>query len=280
MSRLEKLPPEIRSMIYFLVLISPTGYIEPISRNHAYYLRLPGSTSRSGPHWYLAATSPSQHTTLDEKLSQRRTQLARGDRDPPEISPHISTSLLRTNKNIYQEMFPVFWEKNTFIFGNMDGIKQFQRGVGHMAFGNIKSINITIHHRIMGFEDVLTSLVNLKKASNSNSNEKKVFKCEMKKLEIGLSKGVLKWMLDQKDAFNSPLSWVEREELYRGSLERLESAVKKCREVGIEGDALVVLGDMRGEQIMRYKDMISDLEEVFGANLKFDEPTGGREADR
>ncbi|CZR63889.1 uncharacterized protein PAC_13786 [Phialocephala subalpina] len=263
MSRLEKLPSELRNMIYFHVLVSPTGYIEPISRNHAYYLRLPGSISHTGPFWYLNVTEPSSHLPLDENFVRRRRQLSNGEKDAPEYSSSISTSLLRTNKNIYQETFSIFWENNTFLFSQV-GMKQFRHGAGHMPFGNIRSMNIVIHHSLAGLDNLLAPLIKFKKTSNSNLDESKVFKCELRKLELSLTNLMLQRMIEWKEGYNN-----QRVGHYRGSIELLEDVKNKCEEVEIEPGLLVLFGDIGSEEMKLYGAMMYDLHEVFRENGRY-----------
>ena len=91
-------------MIFKPLLISTTGYLEPVSRAEAFYRKWAGSSSHSGPIFYLAIRTLAE---AFDPLSFRQFE---------KVPRFVSISLLRVCRSIYQETNALFWKSNTFVF--------------------------------------------------------------------------------------------------------------------------------------------------------------------
>ena len=95
-------PRELRNIIYSYILLSHTGYIQPVSRNAAYHYGFPQSISPSGPRFYL---------TIQHARDSCQSDLQSGHE-----TPYFSLSLLRTCRAVHRETKPMFWQNNIFYF--------------------------------------------------------------------------------------------------------------------------------------------------------------------
>jgi hypothetical protein len=127
MARLLDLPLEIRAMIFKPLLVSPTGYLVPVSRSEAYFRKWPGSLSPSGPIFYLATRS------LEEAYNTLSPQKIENELD------FVSPSLLRVCQAIYQETSGLFWKSNTFVFYSPSSLQTIFKRMGKFATRRIVS---------------------------------------------------------------------------------------------------------------------------------------------
>ncbi|KAH8601661.1 hypothetical protein B0O99DRAFT_713669 [Bisporella sp. PMI_857] len=123
-ARLLDLPPEIRNMIWKLVILSPTGSVAPITRQDAYYRKFADSRSYS-PHTYLTISSGSDTLNV------------------PGRNDYITLSLIRTCRQSYHEASFVFWSQTTICMylSNLSGMR---RHLGPMPMALIRSFHLVI----------------------------------------------------------------------------------------------------------------------------------------
>lgn len=130
MAQFLDLPPEIREMIFKLLVIPPTGCIEPVSRYEGYRRKFPGSRSRIGPPLYLTV-----NTLLEASDPLGRTCST----TMPEL---VSISFMRACRITYYEAQAMFWNSSTFIFSSLSVMRTVLKCMGRIAAGRIKSIRL------------------------------------------------------------------------------------------------------------------------------------------
>ncbi|KAF8862537.1 hypothetical protein BDZ45DRAFT_723078 [Acephala macrosclerotiorum] len=250
MSPLEKLPPEIREMIWNNCLLSPTGYLELIDPNPTYRtdsfsdflvmfsqspvipidkLDPPFPASRrkkkdKQSKWHLKISTPASVSSPSDRpfLIQLDDLDLTSDR-------YITTSLLRVNKMVHAEAELIFWGKNTFLFSDAQKVQDFRNKAGYVAFGRMISINIVMNLRSFRDKDfpsetLLKSLADWNEATNSISNS------SVKKFKLSMSK----YLLDMIWEWRFGLSWMQNAEEYRKVIGGLREG-KLLDEKGIEG---------------------------------------------
>jgi hypothetical protein len=118
------LPRELRDIIYAQVLVSPTGFLCPS-------IVAKGDPQSSRPvHFILIVSEPS--TMIFAK-------------DPPSVEDGIvSLSLIRTNRQIYQETSGLFWARNTFNFRSVFSIPEILKEMGQLVTQKITSVSIDL----------------------------------------------------------------------------------------------------------------------------------------
>ncbi|TAQ87134.1 hypothetical protein B7494_g4527 [Chlorociboria aeruginascens] len=122
------LPFELRDQIYKLVLVSPSSRIIPIlSRSSS--SSSPSSSPTTPPHYHLRCLPPSNSLSTPTPFSK-----------DPTTTLAISPSLLRTNRQIYQEAKPLFWEHNTFYFRSPASLRAVLKHIGQIASRLLVSI--------------------------------------------------------------------------------------------------------------------------------------------
>jgi hypothetical protein len=129
MATLLTIPREIRDEIWKLCIVSQTGFMAPLSRNTAFYRRLPRSTSSSGPHYYLVVANPNADTY---------------NMCPPYENGFIILSLPRTCRQIYNETSHLFWTSNIFIFREPHNLICTFKGMGQTPSRCITSIRLSL----------------------------------------------------------------------------------------------------------------------------------------
>jgi hypothetical protein len=116
------LPRELRDFIYFQVLVSPTGYVEPV---------LVYQTKKSpSPRFALYRAFPIQSPLLDA--------------EPGPQNDVLSLSLMRTCRQIYHETQSLFWKHNTFQFSTPHLLTQTLKSMGQIPSRKITSISLTL----------------------------------------------------------------------------------------------------------------------------------------
>jgi hypothetical protein len=130
MAQFLDLPPEIREMIFKLLVIPPTGCIEPVSGYEGYRRKFPGSRSRIGPPLYLTV-----NTLLEASDPLGRTRST----PMPEL---VSISFMRACRITYYEAQAMFWNSSTFIFSSLCVMRTVLKCMGKIAAGRIKSIRL------------------------------------------------------------------------------------------------------------------------------------------
>ena len=101
------LPREIRDIIYEHVLVSPTGYIQPILTTKKSLT----ATPQFALYIVLPPQDPSNQRTL---IQYSMPELA----DVSSASSYLSLSLPRVSRQIHGETTSLFWRKNTFTFSS------------------------------------------------------------------------------------------------------------------------------------------------------------------
>ncbi|KUJ14412.1 uncharacterized protein LY89DRAFT_736451 [Mollisia scopiformis] len=232
MSRLEKLPAELRHQIFSYCVVSPTGYLEPIDLRG---LRCPKDTSLSGTYsFYLACNTPLDR---DSMYKWSITGL-----DNPRLRNKISTSLLRTNKQIHAEASSIFWNSNTIFFFDIEEMVEFETKAGSVPFRNIVTMCVGLNERAESLEWQQIEGI-LQQLSKSRSTSDATSKSSLKKLELAISKRMInfisKWSLSEninhankgmiKDAI---IAWYLLKTLERGK--ELGSGIERCVVLGKE----------------------------------------------
>ncbi|KAL3426907.1 hypothetical protein PVAG01_00417 [Phlyctema vagabunda] len=119
------LPRELRDAIYDHVLVSQTGFIKPIEVSHL--------GRRSGASLPLTPNTPLRYV-LHAVHSQDNWK------DKP--WGIITISLLRTNRQIYDEARDIFWLKNTFHFRSAQDLSWALKTMGQVPSRLIEGINL------------------------------------------------------------------------------------------------------------------------------------------
>lgn len=117
------LPRELRDVIYTEVLLSPTGYIEPVP---AQARKLPTNNHNIPLRFNLHIAQPS--TTWSN---------VRGNYV-------VSLSLTRTNRQIYHETAELFWARNTLYFPSPPALIHTLKAMGQVSSRLITSIALDI----------------------------------------------------------------------------------------------------------------------------------------
>lgn len=112
------LPLEIRDLIYDLVLLSPTGYVEL------------GCSCRCPTYSGLSALSFRSQSHYEPGDSRACTRL--------------SISLLRTCHQIHSEATSLFWTRNTFLLSNINRSFQILKDLGQIPSRKITKIELRI----------------------------------------------------------------------------------------------------------------------------------------
>ncbi|KAG9233690.1 hypothetical protein BJ875DRAFT_37148 [Amylocarpus encephaloides] len=137
MAGLLDLPPEIRKMIWSLVIVSPTKQLKTISRRHAYRLQYARSRSK-GPSFYLFIDTNKTGNKTDEDF--------------------LSISLLNVCRTTNNEAHPLFWDM-TFTFESPRIFMESQKRMGPMAAQCLSRVEIAVPHR--GSVDNLETVLEL-----------------------------------------------------------------------------------------------------------------------
>lgn len=120
------IPRELRDKIYEYVLLSPTGFLEPIeiSRLERFPSAIPSSTTSTTHRFMLNILHPEDRYNIENE----RTSL--------------TTSLLRTNRLIYQECKDLFWQRNTFYFRSAVTLGWTLKAMGQASSRLVEAIKL------------------------------------------------------------------------------------------------------------------------------------------
>ncbi|RDW77036.1 hypothetical protein BP6252_05089 [Coleophoma cylindrospora] len=120
------IPRELRDKIYEYVLLSPTGFIEPneVSRLERFPSAIPSSTTSTTHRFVLNILHPQDRYNIENAQT------------------YITTSILRTNRQIYQESKDLFWRRNTFYFRSAVTLGWTLKAMGQAPSRLIKAIRL------------------------------------------------------------------------------------------------------------------------------------------
>jgi hypothetical protein len=120
------LPRELRDIIYAQVLISPSGYIEPVLLTPSKRLPAAGSNNTSPPRFTLRVVLPS----------------ASFSSSGPQDNAVLSLSLARTCRQIHRETHSIFWTRNIFHFATPHRLIATLKDMGQVPSRRITFVSL------------------------------------------------------------------------------------------------------------------------------------------